>query len=187
MKRTALLLCALVTTTMGCTYFNSDQAPADPVPAVTTPTAPTADGIVRRAVGPQHVAVVLDDALPADVHQRPEHEHRLLEALGTDERREVVVELRLDLGAEVQELQLADAAEIAHGHAGVHQRHALMLEQFGVHAPEGGLLEPAHDEAHRVPARRQEHLAAGLIGLWLDRRADVVVHTLRADRLRHVV
>ena len=50
MKRTALLLCALVTTTMGCTYFNSDQAPADPVPAVTTPTAPTADGIVRRAV-----------------------------------------------------------------------------------------------------------------------------------------
>ena len=133
------------------------------------------------------MAVEFDDALPADVLERLEHEDGLLESLGAYERREVVVELRFDLRAEVEELELLEAAEVRDGHAGVHQCHALVLEQLGVHAPEIRTLEAAEDEADGVAAGGQEHLAARLVRLGFDGGADVVRQLLGFDVVRDVV
>ena len=133
------------------------------------------------------MAVELHDALPVAVGEGAEHPHRLLEALGADERREVVVELALDLRAEVEELELLHAAEVGDGHDGIEQRHALVLQQLGVHAPELGLPEARHDEADGVAGGGQEHLRAGLVGLGLDGGSLVVLQPRLLDVVRDVV
>ena len=133
------------------------------------------------------MAVEFDRALPADPVQRLEHHDRLLEPLRTDQRREIVVELRLDLRTEMQEFQLVHAAEVGNRHAGVHQRHRFVLQQLRIHAPEIGFLQLAADEAGRVSAGRQEHLAARFVRLRFDRRADIVGHVPFADVVGHMV
>ena len=87
----------------------------------------------------------------------------------------------------MQEFELVHAAEVADRHDGVQQGHALVLEQFGVDAPEIRLFELAVDETDGVAAGGEEHLAAGLVRLRFDRGALVVRQALRFDVVGHMV
>ena len=133
------------------------------------------------------MAVELQNTLPADLVEGPEHLDGLLESLRSDQRREVVVELRLDLAAEVQEFELVQAAQIADGHDRVHQRHAFMLEQFRVDAPEFGMAQFPEDESGGMAAGRQEHLAARFVRFGFDGAADVIGELLLLNVVVHVV
>ncbi len=123
--------------------------------------------LAGRGVGPQDVVVVLDVPLPVHAVQQPEHGHHLLDAVHADEHGQVIVELVRLLVADVEEEELLRLHGHRHGDLRGEAGHALVLEDLGVHAPEGGIIQHG-DEAKRVPRRGDVHLAPGLVRLRLD-------------------
>jgi hypothetical protein len=85
---------------------------------------------------------------------------------------EVLVVLDAALAVEVDVEELAVVQRLRDAGGEVQARH-LLVPDLGVEADELGALERV-DERERVAERRQQDVAAGLVGLRLDREADVV-------------
>ena len=85
---------------------------------------------------------------------------------------EVLVVLDAALAVEVDVEELAVVQRLRDAGGEVQARH-LLVADLGVEAHELGSLERV-DERERVAERRQQDVAARLVGLRLDREADVV-------------
>ena len=118
-------------------------------------------------VGAQDVIVELRVSLPVHAVQEPEHGHHLLYPVHADEHGKVIVELPGLLVAHVNEEHLLRVHGHGHRDLGGQVRHALVLQDLGVHPPEAGVVEH-RDEPQGVARGRNVHLPARLVRLRLD-------------------
>ncbi len=117
----------------------------------------TRSGVGRLAVG----AVALEQ-----VHQR----EGVVQVAVTEHHVLVVLDAALTVEVDVEQLAVVERLSDARGE--VESRH-LLVADLGVQAHDLGVVERV-DERHRVADGRQQDVAAGLVGLGLDRELDVV-------------
>ena len=132
------------------------------------------------------MTVILDDAFPSKQIQQPEHLGCFLQVFRSDQRREVVVELSLDLVPEMQEGKLTRVHQVGDAGKWIQQGHTFVLNQLWINSPERRLLK-LRDDALGMSCCGHEHMAPGFIRLRLDCGADVVVQAVRVDVLGHAI
>src|SRR5690606_27892889 len=115
-------------------------------------------------------AVVGRPAVHAAVLEQVDEREGVVQVAVTEH--EVLVVLDAALAVEVDVEELAVPQRLRDAGREVEARH-LLVADLGVEAHELGVLELV-DEGERVADRRQQDVAAGLVGLGLDREADVV-------------